>query len=63
MTDKLKCLGCGKVMKPEDLDIKIGDLVIVNVNVTSLSNSGVIEPFCKVCIENLVEVKDDSQRG
>ncbi|KKN10974.1 hypothetical protein LCGC14_1031230 [marine sediment metagenome] len=60
MSQKLKCKGCGKVMKPEDLEIKIGDPVIVDCNLTSLSNSGIILPFCKVCIENLVEVEDDS---
>lgn len=58
MTDKLKCKGCGKLMKPEDLQFTIGDPVIVDNNLTSLSNSGLIEPFCKVCIENLVEVSD-----
>jgi len=60
MSQKLKCKGCGKLMKPEDLQFKVGDPVIVDNNLTSLSNSGIIEPFCKVCIENLVEVEDDS---
>lgn len=59
MKMKIKCNGCGKVMKPEDLDIKIGDAVIVDCNLTSLSNSGVILPFCKVCLENLLEVEED----
>ena len=60
MSSKLKCKGCGKVMKPEDLEIKIGDPGIGDRNLTSLSNSGIILPFCKVCIEKLVEIEDDS---
>ena len=55
MSEKIKCKGCGRLLKEDEINIKIGDAVIVDCNLTNLSNSGVILPFCNVCKESLLE--------
>lgn len=50
----MKCKGCNRNLKPDELEYKIGDAVIVNGKDTPLINSGVIEPFCKKCIIELL---------
>ena len=55
MKEKIKCKGCGKLLKEDEINIKVGDIVIVNTKNCTLSNSGIIEPFCKVCIRDILE--------
>lgn len=54
MTEKIKCKSCGKILKQEDLEYKVGDAVIIEDTLMPLSNSGIIEPFCKKCIIELL---------
>ncbi len=58
MTEKIKCKGCGKLLKPEELEYKIGDLAIFKTSYFPLAEQGMIEPYCKVCIEKFT--RDDN---
>ena len=55
MTGKLKCKSCNRLMKEEDMIIRVGEKVIVDRNLTNLINSGVVLPFCKVCKTSLLD--------
>jgi len=55
MVEKIKCKGCGRLLKEDEINVRVGDKVIVDTNLTTLSNSGVVLPFCNKCKENLLE--------
>ncbi len=55
MPERIKCKSCFRVLKPDELDYKVGDAVICDTTLTPLNNSGVILPFCNGCKESLLE--------
>lgn len=55
MSEKIKCMGCNKYLKEVDINLKVGDKVIVDRNLTNLINSGVVLPFCINCKKNLLD--------
>ena len=53
MNEKLKCKGCGRILKADEFEYKIGDTVFIKPDNHPLVNQGIIEPFCKKCIIEL----------
>ena len=58
MSKRIKCKGCQRILKPEELEYKIGDTVFIKPDNHPLVNQGTIEPFCKKCIIDLGGFED-----